>query len=70
MAPKLLHGLLAAGTDIWVLELSRKTLGERYLPTTVSTPCLPLIVFSIQRPIVLSFLNIFFSRPLLISLHV
>jgi hypothetical protein len=70
MAPKLLHGLLAAGTDIWVLELSRKTLGERYLPTTVSAPSLPLIVFSAQRSTVLSFLNIIFSRPLLISLHV
>jgi len=44
MAPKLLHGLLAAGTDIWVLELSRKALGKRYLPATVSTPCLPLII--------------------------
>ena len=36
IAPKFLHGLIAAGTDIWVLELSRKALGERYLPATVS----------------------------------
>ncbi|KAI0298890.1 glycosyltransferase family 22 protein [Russula brevipes] len=32
--PKVLHGLLAAGTDIWVRELSRKTLGQRYVPAT------------------------------------
>ncbi len=44
-APKVLHGLIAAGTDIWVLELSRRTLGERYVPATVRMPRLPLIVF-------------------------
>lgn len=70
LAPKFLHGLIAAGTDIWVLELSRKTLGERYPPATVSKPCLPLVIFSVQRSTVLSFLDIIFSRPILISLHV
>jgi len=35
-APKILHGLMAAGTDIWVWELSRKTLGQSYVPATVS----------------------------------
>jgi phosphatidylinositol glycan class B len=35
-APKVLHGLMAAGTDIWVRELSRKTLGQSYVPATVS----------------------------------
>ena len=35
-APKVLHGLMAAGTDIWVLELCRKTLGQNYVPATVS----------------------------------
>jgi phosphatidylinositol glycan class B len=35
-APKVLHGLMAAGTDIWVRELSRKTLGQSYEPATVS----------------------------------
>jgi len=69
-APKFLHGLIAAGTDIWVIELSRRTLGERYVPATVSKPCIPLIVFSVQRSTVLSFLNILFSRPIFISLHV
>ena len=34
-APKVLHGLLSAGTDIWVLELSRKTLGQSYVSATV-----------------------------------
>lgn len=31
-----MHGLLAAGTDISVRELARKTLGQRYVPATVS----------------------------------
>ena len=70
MAPKCLHGLIAAGTDIWVLELSRRALGERYLPATVSKLSIPLIVLRIQRPTVLPFLNIIFSRPIIISLHV
>ena len=35
-APKVLHGLMAAGTDIWVQELSRKTLGQSHVPATVS----------------------------------
>ncbi|KAN0137298.1 glycosyltransferase family 22 protein [Lactarius tabidus] len=33
-APKVMHGFLAAGTDIWVRELARKTLGQRYVPAT------------------------------------
>ncbi|KAH9986341.1 glycosyltransferase family 22 protein [Russula compacta] len=33
-APKVLHGLIAAGTDIWARELSRKVLGQRYVPAT------------------------------------
>ncbi|EJF66110.1 hypothetical protein DICSQDRAFT_97929 [Dichomitus squalens LYAD-421 SS1] len=28
--PKLLHGLVAAGTDIWLIRLTRKVVGERY----------------------------------------
>ncbi|KAA1469323.1 glycosyltransferase family 22 protein [Dentipellis sp. KUC8613] len=33
LAPKVLHGVLAAGTDIWLSELTRKVLGERYVLT-------------------------------------
>jgi hypothetical protein len=33
-----MHGLLAAGTDIWVREVARKTLGQRYVPATVRYP--------------------------------
>ncbi|KAI0306813.1 glycosyltransferase family 22 protein [Multifurca ochricompacta] len=33
-APKVIHGILAAGTDIWVREIARKTLGPRYVPAT------------------------------------
>ncbi|KAI1794633.1 Alg9-like mannosyltransferase family-domain-containing protein [Ganoderma leucocontextum] len=29
--PKLLHGVIAAGTDIWLLRLTRKVAGERYV---------------------------------------
>jgi len=35
-APKALYGLIAAGTDIWVRKLSGKTLGQGYVPATVS----------------------------------
>jgi phosphatidylinositol glycan class B len=33
--PKILHGLLAAGTDIWLAELSRIVLGGDYVSTVV-----------------------------------
>ena len=33
--PKILHGLLAAGTDIWLAELSRIVLGGDYVSTIV-----------------------------------
>ena len=33
--PKILHGLLAAGTDIWLAELSRIVLGRDYVSTVV-----------------------------------
>jgi hypothetical protein len=33
-----MHGFLAAGTDIWVRELARKTFGQRYVPATVRYP--------------------------------
>ena len=35
-APKVLHGVMAAGTDIGVRELSRRALGQSYVPATVS----------------------------------
>jgi hypothetical protein len=38
--PKLLHGVFAAATDVWVCELARNILGERYVETTVSVSCL------------------------------
>ncbi|KAI0309180.1 glycosyltransferase family 22 protein [Amylostereum chailletii] len=33
LAPKVLHGALAAGTDIWIREVARGVLGERYVST-------------------------------------
>ncbi|KDQ60920.1 glycosyltransferase family 22 protein [Jaapia argillacea MUCL 33604] len=33
--PKVLHGILAAGTDIWLPDLTRKVLGERYVQNAV-----------------------------------
>jgi GPI mannosyltransferase 3 len=33
--PKFFHGLLAAGTDIWLAELSRIVLGRDYVSTVV-----------------------------------
>ncbi|TFK92281.1 glycosyltransferase family 22 protein [Polyporus arcularius HHB13444] len=29
--PKILHGLIAAGTDIWLMRLTRRVAGERYV---------------------------------------
>lgn len=34
--PKVLHGAFAAATDVWVCELTRRVLGERYASTAVS----------------------------------
>lgn len=34
--PKLLHGLFAAGTDIWLCELTANVIGERYVSSAVS----------------------------------
>ena len=31
----MLHGFLAAGTDIWVQEVARRIVGERYVAVTV-----------------------------------
>ena len=36
-----MHGLLAAWTDISVREVARKTLGQKYVPATVSLVYLP-----------------------------
>lgn len=33
--PKLLHGLLAAATDIWLIRLTRRVIGERYVDAAV-----------------------------------
>jgi GPI mannosyltransferase 3 len=49
VAPKVLHGLLASGTDIWARELSRKTLGLRHVPATVSMLHLRFPMFDIER---------------------
>ena len=69
-APKLLHGLIAAGTDIWVRELSRKVLGQRCVPATVRCP-IPPSPYLIQNAFpVLSILNILLSRSILISFDV
>jgi phosphatidylinositol glycan class B len=35
--PKILHGTLAAVTDVWVCELTTRVIGEKYVSTTVSS---------------------------------
>jgi hypothetical protein len=35
-APKILNGVIAALTDVWVCELARHVLGERYVTATVN----------------------------------
>ena len=69
-APKVLHGLIAAGTDIWALELSQKVLGQRYVPATVRVPNSLLFVTNTECSPVLSFLDIVFSCPIPVSLNV
>ena len=41
VAPKVLHGCLAAGTDIYVRRLARNVLGERYVSAAVRVPHAP-----------------------------
>lgn len=43
LGPKVIHGLLAACTDIYLVELSRRTIGPRYISTAVSPPFIPEI---------------------------
>ncbi|SJL00694.1 uncharacterized protein ARMOST_04007 [Armillaria ostoyae] len=33
--PRILHGTLAAGTDIWICSLTRRTIGDRYVSTSL-----------------------------------
>ncbi|EMD38465.1 glycosyltransferase family 22 protein [Gelatoporia subvermispora B] len=33
--PKILHGILASGTDIWVCEIAQRVFGDRYVSTTM-----------------------------------
>jgi hypothetical protein len=69
-APKILHGLLAAGTDIWARELSEKTLGQRYVHATVSMIYPRFVVSDIECLQVLSFLDVLLSRLIFISFFV
>jgi hypothetical protein len=69
VAPKVLHGLLASGTDIWARELSLKTLGLRHVPATVCVLHLRFPMSDIERLQVLSLLDILLSRFITISLN-
>lgn len=69
-APKVLHGLMAAGTDIWVRELSRRTLGQSYVPATVSVDHLLRAISYTGCFLVLSLFDVLFSRIILVSLDV
>jgi hypothetical protein len=69
-APKVLHGLMAAGTDIWVRELSRKTLGQSYVPATVSVDYLLLAISNTGCFPVLSLFDLLFSCAILVSIDV
>jgi hypothetical protein len=69
-APKVLHGLMAAGTDIWVRELSRKTLGQSYIPATVRVAHLLLALSNTGCSPVLSLFDVLFSCTILVSLDV
>jgi hypothetical protein len=69
-APKVLHGLMAAGTDIWVRELSRRTLGQSYVPATVSVDHLLRAISYTGCFLVLSLFDVLFSRIILVSFDV
>lgn len=69
VVPKVLHGLLASGTDIWARELSRKTVGLRHVPATVCMLHLHFPMSDTERLQVLSFLDILLSRFIAISLN-
>jgi hypothetical protein len=69
-APKVLHGLMAAGTDIWVQELSRKALGQSYVPATVRVARLPFALSNTGCSPVFSLFDVLFSCTILVSLDV
>jgi hypothetical protein len=69
--PKVSYGLMPAESDICVQELSRKTLGQRYLPATVSVSHLTprfQAVSDMGRSSVLSLVDVLFSCAILVSL--
>ena len=69
-APKVLHGLMAAGTDIWVWELSRRTLGQSHVPATVRVDHLFRAISDVGSSLVFSLFDVFFSRIILVPLDV
>ena len=69
-APKVLHGLMAAGTDIWVWELSRRTLGQSHVPATVSVDHLLRAISNVENSLVFSLFDVLFSRIILVPLDV
>ena len=65
-----MHGLLAAGTDIWVREVARKTLGQRYVPATVSFSLSMFLRMYLTVSLVFPFIDVLLSRYILVSLNV
>ena len=65
-----MHGLLAAGTDIWVREVARKTLGQRYVPATVSFSLSVFLRMYLTVSLVFPFIDVLLSRYILVSLNV
>jgi hypothetical protein len=61
---------MAAGTDIWVRELSRKALGQSYVPATVSLAYLLLAISNTGRSPFLYLFDVFFSCTILVSFDV
>jgi len=49
---------MAAGTDVWVRELSRKTLGQSYVPATVSVSHKPTRSLNLIRDVGQIFLSL------------
>ena len=66
--PKVLHGALAALTDIWLCELTRKVIGERYVLTSVGSRCYIATTVTDDLQLLLSLTSIFHGLALSRSL--
>lgn len=70
IGPRLIHGLFAALTDIWVCSLARKVLNDAFVQPTVSSPRYLEVIFDSNSFLVYFIADIFFPCAVLVKVDV